>query len=166
MAGCAYGTVGEGWGHLLLPDIYGIEAYRFATQAVGLGFALLLFVGVWLLRGNWPFVGSGFLLYALLYFAGHFFLEFTRGDEALPVGPWRLPQLVDVVLVLAAAGGLLWLWQRARLSAGEAPGEELAAEEVPGEALAAGEEPASEVAASEGADGGESAQDPSDGLTE
>jgi phosphatidylglycerol:prolipoprotein diacylglycerol transferase len=166
MAGCAYGMVGEGWGHVLLPDIYGIEAYRFATQALGLGFALLLFAGVWLLRANWPFVGGGFLLYTLLYFAGHFFLEFTRGDEALYLGPWRLPQLVDVVLVLVAAGGLLRLWQRTRLAVGELPGEELAAEDAPGQALAVSEEPAPDASASEASDAGESAQDLSEGLTE
>ena len=52
MGGCAYGAVGEGLGYAILPDIYGIEAYRFATQAAALGFALLLFAGVWLLRGK------------------------------------------------------------------------------------------------------------------
>jgi phosphatidylglycerol:prolipoprotein diacylglycerol transferase len=138
MGGCAYGAVGEGWGYLLLPDIYGIEAYRFATQAVGLGFALLLFVGVWLLRGRWPFEGAGFLMYALLYFAGHFFLEFRRGDEAIYLGPWRLAQVFDVVLVLAAAGSLLLLWRRARLAAGELPGEALVGDEELAPGLSAG----------------------------
>jgi phosphatidylglycerol---prolipoprotein diacylglyceryl transferase len=110
MGGCAYGTLGEGFGHAFLPDIYGIEAYRFATQPVGLAFALGLFVGFWLLRDHWPFPGASFLMYLLMYFAGHVFLEFTRGDEALYLGTWRLSQVVDLVLVFAAGAGLLALW--------------------------------------------------------
>ncbi len=139
MGGCAYGAVGEGWGYALLPDIYGIEAYRFATQAFGLGFSLLLFVGIWVLRGHWPFDGAGFLMYALIYFAGHFFLDFTRGDETLYLGPWRLAQVFDVVLVLAAGASLLLLWQRARLAAGELPGEALAGHKELTPGLSAGE---------------------------
>lgn len=129
MAGCAYGRVGEGLGYALLPDIYGVEAWRFATQAFAMGFSLLLFIGVWLLRGRWAFEGAGFLAYGLLYFAGHFFLEFTRGDEAIYLGPWRLAQLLDVVLVLAAAGGLLLLWRR--VSSAPPEDEELAEGEEP-----------------------------------
>ena len=53
-------------------------------------------------------------MFVLLYFAGSFFLEFSRGDEASYVGPWRLAQLVDVALALTAAGGLLLLWRAAR----------------------------------------------------
>lgn len=124
MAGCAYGVVGEGFGYALLPDIYGVEASRFATQAVGLGFALLLFVGVWLLRGHWPFRGAAFLMYTLLYFAGHFFLGFTRGDEAIYLGPWRLAQVFDLVLALAAAAGLLALWWHANRADDDGPAEE------------------------------------------
>lgn len=119
MAGCAYGRVGEGLGYALLPDLYGVEAWRFATQAFATGFSLLLFIGVWLLRDRWPFEGAGFLTYGLLYFAGHFFLEFTRGDEAIYLGPWRLAQLLDVVLILAAAVALLLLWRRAAAAPAE-----------------------------------------------
>ena len=110
MGGCAYGLLGEGLGYAFLPDIYGVEASRFATQAVGLAFAAVLFVGFWLLRGRWPFAGASFLTYLLLYFAGHVFLEFTRGDEALYLGAWRLSQVVDLVFVFAAGTGLVGLW--------------------------------------------------------
>jgi len=122
LGGCAFGMVGQGLGYAILPDLYGVEASRFATQAVGLGFALVLFVGVWLMGRRWPFAGALFLLYALLYCAGQFFLEFTRGDEAIYVGPWRLAQVLNLVLALAAAVGLLALWWRWR-AGGEEPGE-------------------------------------------
>jgi len=114
LGGCAYGILGEGIGYAILPDLYGVEASRFATQAVGLGYSLLLFLGVWLMRRRWPFAGASFLLYAFLYFAGQFFLEFTRGDEAIYVGPWRLAQVLNLVLALAAGVALLVLWWRWR----------------------------------------------------
>jgi prolipoprotein diacylglyceryltransferase len=121
MGGCAYGAVGQGFGHAILPDLFGLEAPRFATQVVGLAFSLVLFVAVWLLRGRWPFPGASFLMYLLIYCGGQFFLEFTRGDEAIYLGPWRLAQWLDLVLALASAGGLLFLWWRAR---GEDVGDE------------------------------------------
>jgi phosphatidylglycerol---prolipoprotein diacylglyceryl transferase len=110
MGGCAYGALGEGVGYAFLPDIYGVEASRFATQAAGLAFALVLFVGFRLLRDRWPVPGVSFLTYLLIYFAGHVVLEFTRGDEALYLGAWRLSQVLDLVLVFAAGTGLLALW--------------------------------------------------------
>jgi phosphatidylglycerol:prolipoprotein diacylglycerol transferase len=126
MGGCAYGRVGEGFGYLIQPDLFGVEAPRFATQAVGFGYALLLFAGIWLLRGRWPFRGAAFLMFNLLYFAGQFLLEFTRGDEAIYFGPWRLAQALDLALALVAAAGLMVLWWRAR---GEVEEEPEAAEE-------------------------------------
>jgi len=133
MGGCAYGALGEGPGYAVLPDLFGVQASRFATQAAGLAFALVLFVVFWLLRKRWPFPGTAFLMYVLVYFAGQFFLEFTRGDEALYLGPWRLQQALDLVLALASAGGLLVLWWRDREAVED---EEF---EVPQEAQQAGE---------------------------
>jgi prolipoprotein diacylglyceryltransferase len=83
-------------------------------------FALVLFLGFWLLRKRWPFSGASFLMYVLLYFAGQFFLEFSRGDEAIFVGPWRLAQILDLVLALSAAAGLMVLWRRPPYRTGEA----------------------------------------------
>lgn len=146
LGGCAYGALGEGLGYAILPDLYGVTASRYATQVVGLAFALVLFVGFWLLRRRWPFAGASFLMYGLLYFAGQFFLEFTRGDEAIYVGPWRLAQALDLALALAAAVGLMVLWwqaSRRALERGAAPANTAegtaepapagAAEEVTGE---------------------------------
>jgi phosphatidylglycerol:prolipoprotein diacylglycerol transferase len=120
MGGSAYGALGEGAGYAILPDLYGVEASRFATQAVGVGFALVLFVGFWLLRWRWPFNGASFLMYLLFYFTGQFFLEFTRGDEAIYLGAWRLAQMLDLGVILLVAAGLLFLWLRARRGVSEA----------------------------------------------
>jgi phosphatidylglycerol:prolipoprotein diacylglycerol transferase len=110
MAGCAFGMLGEGIGFALLPDSYGIQAPRFATQAVGLAYALFLFAVFWLLRARWPFPGAAFFMFVLLYFSGHSFLEFTRGDEAIYLSSWRLPQVLDLVLVLLSSVALLAQW--------------------------------------------------------
>jgi phosphatidylglycerol:prolipoprotein diacylglycerol transferase len=126
MGGCAYGALGEGFGYAVLPDLYGVEASRFATQAVGIAFALVLFLGLWLMRGRWPFSGAAFLMFNLLYFAGQFFLEFTRGDEAVYLGPWRLAQILNLALALAAAVALLVLWWQT----GKAADQETVAEET------------------------------------
>jgi phosphatidylglycerol:prolipoprotein diacylglycerol transferase len=151
MGGCAYGALGEGFGYAVLPDIYGVDAPRFVTQVMGLAFSLVLFIGFWLLRKRWPFSGASFLMYALLYFTGQFFLESTRGDEAIYLGSWRLAQLLDLNLALAAAAGLLVLWWRDR----QEPEETELAEE-PEEVELAGEvdetEQAGEVDEAEQAD--------------
>ena len=118
MGGCAYGAVGEGFGHIILPDLFGVDAPRFATQVVGLTYALLLFVGFWLLRRRWSFHGAAFLMYVFLYSAGMFLLAFTRGDETVYLGPWRLSQGIDLLLILATGIGLLILWWQARKDAG------------------------------------------------
>jgi phosphatidylglycerol:prolipoprotein diacylglycerol transferase len=110
LGGCAYGILGQGTGYAVLPDIYGVTASRFATQAVGLAWALLLFIIFWLLRKRWPFPGAAFLMYLLLYLGGQYFLEFSRGDEAIYLGPWRLAQVLDLILALVAAAGVLVLW--------------------------------------------------------
>ncbi len=130
MGGCAYGVEGQGLGYMVLPDIYGVEQMRFATQIVGLAQGGLLFVLVWLMRNRWPFSGASFLMYCLLYFGGQFFVEFVRGDEALYFGPFRMGQIIELVLVAASAAGLLILWWRSR-----GPGEEVEEEAEEGEEI-------------------------------
>jgi phosphatidylglycerol:prolipoprotein diacylglycerol transferase len=116
MGGAAYGAVGEGFAYLVLPDLYGMQASRFATQVFGLLYALELFLVFWFMRKRWPFYGAAFLMYCLVYFGWQFFLEFTRGDEAIYLfgGLFRLAQIMDLCIVLAAAAGLLVLWWRVR----------------------------------------------------
>jgi hypothetical protein len=74
-------------------------------------------------------------MYVLLYFGGHFFLEFTRGDEAIYLGPWRLAQAFDLVLAFAAAAALLFLWWQDRAKPAETEGPEDLVEVEPPEIL-------------------------------
>jgi phosphatidylglycerol:prolipoprotein diacylglycerol transferase len=119
MGGCSYGALGQGFGTLILPDLYGVEAARFATQLFGLAQAGVLFIVFWFMRDRWPFAGAAFLMYCLLYFGGQFFLEFLRGDEAIYLGPFRVAQVLDLAIALLAAIGLLVLWWRARFTGKE-----------------------------------------------
>lgn len=130
LGGCTYGKIGQGFGYAILPDLYGVEAPRFATQAVGLGFCLVLLILFWLLRRRWPFPGVAFLMFGLLYFTGQFFLEFTRGDEAIYLGPWRLAQVLDLLLALLAAVALMMLWWRWNKGTEEQGTEEQESEEA------------------------------------
>lgn len=118
--GSAYGATGSGVGTAVLPDVTGVEARRYATQAFAIGQSLLLLGLVWALRRRWPFYGAAFLMFNLLYFAGQFLLEYFRGDETLYWAGWRLTHLLDLALALLAAVALLVLWARVR--SGGAPG--------------------------------------------
>jgi phosphatidylglycerol:prolipoprotein diacylglycerol transferase len=130
MSGCAYGLESHGATSILaclsldLPDIYGIHAPRFATQPLASALSLAIFVLLWATRRRWPsaqdkpfdstqdrpFPGFAFTLYLLLYSSGQFLLEFTRGDEAIYWGPWRVSQwlyLAEAALALVFLACLL-----------------------------------------------------------
>jgi len=114
-AGCAHGAPGEGLGYAVLPDLYGVDASRFATQVVALAYGLVLLFAVWRVRRAPLLPGTLVLLYLFFYFAGSFFLGLTRGDESIYLGPWRLGQVVDLLLVFLTAAILLGRWLRTRL---------------------------------------------------
>lgn len=140
MSGCAYGLESHGATTILallsldLPDIYGIHAPRFATQLLASVLSLAIFILLWAIRRRWPFdsatrftqhasrnwpldsaqdkpfAGFTFTLYLLLYTGGQFLLEFTRGDEAIYWGPWRVSQwlyLAEAVSALVFLASLL-----------------------------------------------------------
>ncbi len=124
MSGCAYGLESHGATFVLarlsldLPDIYGINAPRFAIQPLASALSLAIFFLLWAICRRWPFdytqdrpfdpstglrtgfaqdkpfPGFAFTLYLLLYASGQFLLEFTRGDEAIYWGPWRVSQWI------------------------------------------------------------------------
>jgi phosphatidylglycerol:prolipoprotein diacylglycerol transferase len=123
MSGCAYGLESHGATFLArlsldLPDIYGIYAPRVATQPLASALSLAVFILLWATRRrkpfdaaqdkpfdaaqdgpfdstqDKPFPGLAFTLYLLLYAGGLFLLEFTRGDEAIYWGPWRVSQWI------------------------------------------------------------------------
>jgi len=63
-----------------------------------------------------PFPGFAFTLYLLLYAGGQFFLEFTRGDEAIYWGPWRVSQWIYLAEAALALVFLTYLLRKSRSS--------------------------------------------------
>lgn len=146
MSGGAYGLESHGmasmWARLSLdlPDIYGISASRFPTQLLASAFSLALFTLLWTTRNRWsfdsvtrftqqasrnwplnsaqdePFAGFTFTLYLLLHSGGQFLLEFTRGDEAIYWGPWRVSQWLYLAEAAFALVLLAYLLQKSRSS--------------------------------------------------
>ena len=112
-AGCAYGfeaAPGQlpAWLTSFAPDLFGLVAPRFATQAIGIAASLAALAAVAGTAGQrnrrWPAGAYGLYalsLAALIMFA----LSFTRGDPAPRVSGYRL-DLVGSALVLLAATGL------------------------------------------------------------
>ena len=138
MSGCAYGLESHGVTSILarlsldLPDIYGIHAPRFATQPLASALSLAIFTLLWATRRRWPFdpsvelrassaqegplPGFAFTLYLLLYAGGQFLLEFTRGDEAVYWGPWRISQWIYLAEAALALVFLACLVKRSKSS--------------------------------------------------
>ena len=124
MSGCAYGLESHGATSILarlslyLPDIYGISAPRFATQPLASALSLSIFILLWATRRRWPFdyCGFAFTLYLLLYTGGQFLLEFTRGDEAIYWGPWRVSQWIYLAEAALALVFLAYLSRKFKSS--------------------------------------------------
>lgn len=65
---------------------------------------------------RWPrkkFTGEIALLYLVLYSIGRFFIEGIRTDS-LMLGPFKVAQLVSVLLVVAGTAALVWGYKKAR----------------------------------------------------
>ena len=118
--GVAYGREvfpGDRWWFLAadLPDIYSQWNPRFATQLLGAVWAALcLFTAIGALRDGGSKTKDGvrysslilcplsFAVTMALYSAGMFVLGFTRGDVVPTLGGWRLDQVLDAAIVIAA----------------------------------------------------------------
>ena len=80
------------------PDSYGLTNPRWPTQLIGVLWGLLLFLWLWLTRRQaWP-AGARYWLFVAAYSLGAFLLGFTRGDDILTMGGWRIDQIFDVLL--------------------------------------------------------------------
>lgn len=121
-SGAAYGTVGEGPLSLLLPDLYGLRAVRWAVQPLGIAWSLAVFGALLLLERRLARPGSTFAAFLALYLGGWALLEQVRGDETAYLGAWRAGQVL--ALLGAVAGALLFAarqpWRRKGASPGAA----------------------------------------------
>ena len=114
---CAYGVVGNGFLFILSPDIYGIEAPRFALQLAGAIQSLVVLVVLLLIVRAKGRPGLAFAVFVLLYFGGQAGLELLRADESILVGAWRLGQIVDLALVVTGIPLFIAIRERAHPAA-------------------------------------------------
>lgn len=96
------------------PDWYGLTNPRWPTQLIGATWGLILFLLLWFTRKQaWP-DGTRYWLLVAAYSLGACALGFTRGDDILTVGGWRIDQIVDALLFSGALVALVRLRLRHR----------------------------------------------------
>ncbi|MBK8987705.1 MAG: prolipoprotein diacylglyceryl transferase [Chloroflexi bacterium] len=98
--GCAYGReTSLGLLAAAAPDEYGLFAVRYATQLMGLAWALLVFSLAWLTAERWR---SGQLFWFTLgaLSLGYAVIGLLRGDPTSYVGPVRVDVALNSTLVL------------------------------------------------------------------
>lgn len=110
LAGCAYGRIAP-HGILVadLPDSFGIFDLRYATQLIGLGLSLLVFMSVMALRRRWP---KGRLFWFTLFelTLARLVVSLFRGDQILHLFGMRLDTLIEVILVVVFLILLKYAW--------------------------------------------------------
>ena len=116
LGGCSYGAEASGysppwsWLTASLPDIYGIQAIRFATQPMMIAWCLLLLALLWSLRRSAP-RGLAFALYLLLYALADFCVAYLRGDGTWRWGLWPA-QWAALAEAGLAVGLAVYAWTR------------------------------------------------------
>ena len=102
MVGCAYGreVVGPNVLAAELPDLFGVELYRYNVALLIAGWSLLVFVILWGVGHLRPrALRSG--LFLLLFCGGLAILDSMRADSVPLLGGWRLDVLLDGLLAVA-----------------------------------------------------------------
>ncbi len=105
------------------PDWYGLTNPRWPTQIIGMVWALILFLLLWLTRKRTWQDGVRYWLFVAAYSLGVFILGFTRGDDIPAIGGWRIDQLLDALLFGLALIALV----RLRLKRRSAPRQDTSA---------------------------------------
>lgn len=117
------------------PDVYGRLAPRLPSQLFGAGWGLLVFAVLWLsersatasprlvdsqsrmpaqTRAANPSSGMGLALFVALYSVGSLLIGFSRTDATAWIGGLSIEQVMDAMLLVIGAGGLLILSSRKR----------------------------------------------------
>lgn len=121
--GANHGIVSDSPAAIDLADLYGLVEPRFPLQHLEIVMFAFLFVGLIALASRHPRRGTLFLTYVLVASLANGALGFVRGDETLYLGALRVDQIVDAILVLLAAVGLLWRIKAPRLLPSPVRGE-------------------------------------------
>ena len=80
-------------------DLYGLANPRWPSQALGVAWSMIVFVGLFLTRRRtWP-AGTRYWMFVAAYSLGAGLIGFTRGDDVPRLSGWRVDQLFDATLV-------------------------------------------------------------------
>ena len=113
-AACGYGVEVDtlarypAWMVAELPDVYGLPAPRYRTQAFGMALSAALLALALLLAGRGWLRGRRFWLLLLLFSAGMFAIGFVRADHTPAAAGLRADQWLDLAFAALAA------WRLAR----------------------------------------------------
>ena len=112
-SGCCYGRETASWLGMNLPGADGVWAVRYPAQLVSSAADLAIFVALLATehhlggraraRAAWAFPGYLTVLYAGLYGAKRFLVEFIRGDNAIVLGALTWAQVLALVLLALVA---------------------------------------------------------------
>ncbi len=112
-SGCAYGQEVAslaGYPPIVvaeLPDLFGIVVPRYASQLYGAAWSLLLIAASWPLTKWIRQPGPRFFIMLALIAAGAFGVGFWRGDVVPAVGPLRLDQALDLLIIALSIAGII-----------------------------------------------------------
>ncbi|MBN1284197.1 MAG: prolipoprotein diacylglyceryl transferase [Anaerolineae bacterium] len=91
-----------------LPDRYYTVAPRFNTQLFGMVWSMItLAAALWLVRGDAALDAKSFWRVLAIYSLGHLLIAFLRADPMPAIGPLRLDQGFDVVVMVFCAAAML-----------------------------------------------------------
>lgn len=89
-------------------DIFNMIAPRYATQPLGMAFALMLFIIMMVIAWRGWFTGRRFWVSLALLAVGMFALGFLRGDHAEVIAGLRADQWLDAVMGMVGLLGLVY----------------------------------------------------------
>ena len=101
LEGCAYGreAASSSWLAADLPDTFGVYAWRYQTQLLGVGPSLLIFTLILLFSRRWP-PGWTFWVTVFALSLSRVAISLLRGDPARQIGAVRLDTLLDVLFAI------------------------------------------------------------------
>lgn len=94
-----------------LPDLYGVVAPRLVSQGYGIAWSVIVLALSLIFAGVFRQKGLRFWLVLALLSLGIFLIGFTRGDAVRSVGPLRLDQVLDIIMMLIGLVGFFVSWQ-------------------------------------------------------
>jgi prolipoprotein diacylglyceryltransferase len=96
------------------PDLFGLTAWRWPTQALGIVLSLGVLAVLYVMWRRNSLAGAVLGLYGITYGLGDGVIQGLRGDEAVMWAGWRAAQWADAALVLCGVLLVVMAWNKRR----------------------------------------------------